>query len=267
MPRLAETPAPQPTPDMDPVEIPLPATSVPAEQLAEAARAPSPRPEAAPDVREAPVVEPEEILLAAVLDLGPPRYVYPDPMDGLPFARPRRATLTRSQGPAPLRVRALNPDHVGRTVSAAPTLWFHLDADTDHDLRFQLVDGTSIDPVLQLELEGPTSAGFHSIDLSRFDVVLMPEALYEWSIDVLVDEERPLSNPRTFGAIVRVAKDPIADTTAPSARGHAYAEAGIWYDAFDAAARLAESNPEKPQLLEHRDSMARRAGVGEQDAR
>ena len=51
----------------------------------------------------------------------------------------------------------------------------------------------------------------------------------------------------------------LANTPA-SSRGHRLAELGIWYDAYDFFASLAERNPEVERLAVYRDRLAEVVG-------
>ncbi|MBK7949098.1 MAG: DUF928 domain-containing protein [Deltaproteobacteria bacterium] len=150
---------------------------------------------------------------------------------------PDRNVVLRSDAASDIQIKALAPRHAGRTVSPAPSLWWYLSEATDRPIRFQLVDQRSIDPVAERVLAGPTAAGFHSIDLAQLGAGLEPGQLYEWSIMIEVDPERPVSNPRSYGAIVRLEKDPVPASVPEAERAHAQARAGIWYDAFEIPTR------------------------------
>ncbi len=245
--QLAEAPTPTPL-AAEPIEAPTPVLPRRSEPV-----------EATPEPSER---EREVMLIAAYDALGRPDYLVPDPTDGLPFDRPRRTWTSRSSSEASVGIRALSPEHVGRTISASPTLWWHLSADTKAPIRFQLVQADAIDPALELELEGAKAAGFHEIDLAEFGVELSPGALYEWSISVEIEPGRPLRNPRSFGAVVRAPSDAIDAAPTDATRAHSLAGAGIWYDAFDELARRSRTHPEVAGLAAQRDALLEEAGLG-----
>ncbi len=211
--------------------------------------------QAAPEVPTESVAPQAEILLAAVANLPPPSYTLPPGAEALGWQREFGA-VRAPNGVAGAAVEVQAPRHVGQTAMAAPRLWWSLDAATARTLVFTLSDDREIDPVLRVELPGEHAGGLDSIDLARFAIELEPGVVYRWFVTVEVDPDHPSRNPISAGAVERVRPgDPrlAGLNDVPGARrGHEAAERGLWYDAFDFFAALAEAHPEMPELEAHR---------------
>lgn len=201
----------------------------------------------------------EEVLLAAVSELPPPDYATPSGgADSLVWMRQFGAVRA---APSEARVAARAPgDHTGLTLSRSPRLWWALDKATDRPVQITIVDGESIDPLVRVELPGPHAAGLHAFDLSEHGATLAPDVDYRWFVSIVVDPDRPSRNPVSAGAL-RVAgpSDARRETVSgadASVRGNKFAELGLWYDAFDFYASLAEAHPEVERIATYRDRLA-----------
>ncbi len=213
-------------------------------------------PKSVPTPRAAP--QPEEILLAAVSELPPPSYASPEGAEAVVWMRQFGAVRS---APGSVKVLARAPgNHTGLTLSRSPRLWWALDQPTDLPIQITLVDGEAIDPLVRIELPGPHAAGLHAFDLSKQGVELSPDVDYRWFVSIVVDPDRPSRNPVSAGSL-RVAgaadgrRETVSSASA-SARGNKFAELGLWYDAFDFYASLAEAHPEVEQLATYRDRLA-----------
>ena len=234
------------------------------EQLAEHRRAPHRAdPEPGPDspaseATEAPPGQPrEEILLAALGDLGLPSYT--TPIGGGSVTWMDRYGGLRSGTHAPILATRAPEAHVGLTLSTSPRLWWSLDKATELPIQITVSYKDAIEPLLRVEFPGPHAAGLHSIDLAERDLRLSPETDYRWFVSLLVDPDRTARNPVATGALRVVdASDPRHEIVAGSAaaeRGHRLAAQGLWYDAFDFFASLAQANPDSDSVAAHRDRL------------
>jgi hypothetical protein len=163
--------------------------------------------------------------------------------------------------PGAAKVRARAPgDHTGLTLSPTPRLWWALDQSTDLPIQITIVDGDAIDPLLRVELPGPHAAGLHAFDLAQHGGELAPGVDYRWFVSIVVDPDRPSRNPVSAGSLrVAASSDARRETLSsalPSSRGNAFAELGIWYDAFDFYASLAAAHPEVERLATYRDQLS-----------
>ncbi len=216
-------------------------------------------PKAGPEAGSAPAAtqKPEEVLLAAVSELPPPSYATPAGAESLVWMRQFGAVRA---APNALRVLARAPDnHTGLTLSRTPRLWWALDQPTDLPIQITIVDGDAIDPLVRVELPGPHAAGLHAFDLAKQGAELSPDVEYRWFVSIVVDPDRPSRNPVSAGSLrVAAASDGRRQSVGAadvSARGNKFAELGLWYDAFDFYASLAEAHPEVERLATYRDRL------------
>ena len=200
---------------------------------------------------------PDEVLLAAVTELPPPSYATPAGAESLVWMRQFGAVRA---APSALHVLARAPsNHTGLTLSRTPRLWWALDQTTDLPIQITIVDGDAIDPLVRVELPGPHAAGLHAFDLAKQGAELSPDVDYRWFVSIVVDPDRPSRNPVSAGSLrVAGASDArrqsvgVADA---AVRGNKFAELGLWYDAFDFYASLAEAHPEVERLATYRDRL------------
>lgn len=218
-----------------------------------------PMPKATPNSGSAPKAtqNPDEVLLAAVTELPPPSYATPAGAESLVWMRQFGAVRA---APSALHVLARAPgNHTGLTLSRTPRLWWALDQPTDLPIQITIVDGDAIDPLVRVELPGPHAAGLHSFDLAKQGAELSPDVEYRWFVSIVVDPDRPSRNPVSAGSL-RVAGASDARRQSVGAadaavRGNKFAELGLWYDAFDFYASLAEAHPEVERLAAYRDRL------------
>ena len=181
----------------------------------------------------------EVVLLAALHDLGPPRYV---PDAGLAALEGIRLSSQGLSGPmrgsaAAARVVALAPDHIGLTYEAQPTLWWFVSGAAGSPISLIVTEPEETRPLVDWSGKAPEDDGYQSLDLGTLEVELQPGVDYRWHVSIVVDPERPSHDIVSSGVIRRAApSDSILRelSGAPASRGHDLAEAGIWYDAVDA---------------------------------
>ena len=267
----AAPPAAAPTPEAPPIPSPSTPAPVPAAtdsiQLAEATTGGGGA-RAVPAVVDSDVEEEaearssaggEEVLLASLAEMPPPDYAAPAGATQLAWMHQFGSVRSASRGPDAAQVRAHAPDHVGLTREAAPRLWWSLSSPALQPVTITLVDDREIDPVLEVEIEGPHALGMHSISLADLGVELEPGIEYRWFVTLVVDAERPSRNPISAGSIKRVPVDAEAnaaiESADPAELGHALARQGYWYDAYDFFAALSERHPDVAALGNHRERL------------
>jgi hypothetical protein len=137
----------------------------------------------------------------------------------------------------------LAPPRLSRTLSAQPTLYWYVSGPSSVPLRLTLLDfeGTSPEPLLELEFDPVPAAGVYSASLAAHDVRLEQGRLYEWSVALEIDQEGYSNEPVAKTIMAAKEADPallakIADAPA-LARIEALAAAGYWYDALDLLAQ------------------------------
>lgn len=153
------------------------------------------------------------------------------------------------QLPEPL---ALAPrDHFGHTASSAPTLFWFLDGPTPATAKIEvlLIRVGAIDPLLEMTLPSPESAGIQRIDLSTYEVTLDEKEAYQWAVTLVPDPENRSLDRVSMGGIAR--RSSAAQDRSPKE----LAADGLWYDALDALTKELEAKPEDPTLRNMRDSL------------
>jgi hypothetical protein len=160
--------------------------------------------------------------------------------------------------PAP---QVLAPAHVGRTSRESPTLYWFLPGATSLPVEVTIVDPGGVDPLLEKTLPGPVVAGIHALRLAEYGVRLAPGVDYQWFVTLVVDPARR-SNDVVSGGSIRREPAPEALATAPLERhAHAYAEAGLWYDAFDQLSTWLAAEPGAALLHAHRAALLEQVGL------
>jgi Domain of Unknown Function (DUF928) len=127
-------------------------------------------------------------------------------------------------------------------------------------LRLTLLDfeGTSPEPLLEVEIEPVRAAGVYSASLAEHDVRLEEGRLYEWSVALEIDQEGYSNEPVAKTVMAAKEADPallakIADAPARP-RAEALAGSGYWYDALDLLAQqIAADDSSEPWRELHAD--------------
>jgi len=249
-----EPPPPEPEPKREaPVvrEKPAPAPLAPTPV--------EPAPEPRPAQKPPPEPEPRPIEIAALLPSEAPRYL-PGALAG--GASVRIGGAARSTGAAGPTPQVLAPAHLGRTAHESPTLYFFLPDATTQPVEVTVTDPNAVDPLLEARLAVPLAAGVHAIRLSDRGVRLAPGVDYQWFVTVVADPSRR-SNDVVSGAQIRYTPAPELASLEPVRRAHAYAEAGLWYDAFDQLSAWLLAEPDAAILHQHRAALLEQVGLAE----
>lgn len=203
-----------------------------------------------------------EPLFLAMNVSGPLRYAPPeDAIDLAPLGGLRNA------GSGLPVLEALAPTHVARTLSSSPTLYWYLSEKVDRAVELALADRVSVDPILEVTLEPPISAGIHALNLAEHGIALDAGQEYRWFVSLTSDEPTPSEDLVARGALIRVPQSrELAEAleAAPiGERGRIYAEHGLWYDALDFISRSIERAPEDAHLRELRADLLERGRLSE----
>ncbi len=187
------------------------------------------------------------------------------PMRGSPAGRVGGGSRGIADASIPI-LAALVPDHVARTLSEQPSLFWYIDMAPEPGRRLILAlrDEDSTKPILEitLNLEKP---GVQRIPLSAYGVKLEPGIEYEWSVALVIDPEQRSRDIIASGWISRVKEVPAGlESRIHAAKGQelvaAYAEAGLWYDALAAISDLIDQNPDDASLRTIRAALLQQVG-------
>jgi hypothetical protein len=199
--------------------------------------------------------------IASLVPVEPPHYT-PGALAAGPFVR--IAGAGRGAGddaPSPV---ALAPAQLGLTSRPSPTLYWFLPAPTSLPIAVTIVSEAETAPLLELTLPGPHATGVHGISLAERGVQLPPGVDHRWFVALVRDPERR-SRDLVSSAAIRYAP-PDAELAARLADArerlaHAYAEAGLWYDAYDQLSRWLEVEPDAAILHAHRAALLEQVGL------
>lgn len=187
-----------------------------------------------------------------------PPVLYQPPRRGAPARDRVSSGITRGATALPTPL-ALAPDHVGLTVSASPSLFWHIDAVPDEGvaLIFAITDDKSVTPLVEAGLDTLDKAGIQRLRLADHGVKLDLEVEYMWSIALVSDADSRSKDIVSMGFIRRVARPEAL--AAESRDGVDLAQAGIWYDALEALSDDVDGHPDDRQARFLRSSLLRQA--------
>ena len=148
---------------------------------------------------------------------------------------------------------------MGQTVFAQPSLFWYIDGSPSQErqLVFTLIDGDSIDPLVEVTLAAPKRSGIWRIRLADYGARLAPGAEYEWSIALIADPAHRAKDIVSSGYIRRVAAPEKLKQGQPGV--DTYAELGLWYDALESISDSIDAAPGDPALRRQRNELLRQA--------
>jgi hypothetical protein len=157
-------------------------------------------------------------------------------------------------GPTPL---ALAPDHVGLTISASPSLFWHIDSLPARGVEvvFTIRDDRSINPLAEVTLRSLSRAGIQRLRLVEHAIELEPDVEYMWSIALVADTDQRSKDIISSGFIRRVPRPDALSIE--SQDGVEFARAGIWYDALEALSNDVDEHPNDRRARFLRSSLLR----------
>jgi len=210
------------------------------------------------------LAEGETMLIAALLPGDLPVYGAEGLM-GLGGPSVRTGGYVRSVDQGGPMVEVLSPEHLGRTSTATPTLYWRLSEATDLPLEIVISDDVSIEPLLETRLTGTRAAGIHGLSLALEGVELSPNITYRWSVALVMDDAHRSRDRFASSALLYRPPGPLASEEITSADAghlaHRYAAQGYWYDAFDQLTLWLEAEPGDARLLEHRAALLEQVGL------
>ncbi len=262
-------PAPEPTTTLAAASTEARAEQVPAPEAPSAAEVEGPRPSPRTPESSAPATpaaeapasdlptappEPSEPVLLAVLE---PQYRPPAE------ARARYRIDGAIRAPGGQRevadLELLAPAHVALTHSPAPSLFWTLAALPAEPVAFSLTLSAAMtpEPLLERPLPRPDRAGLQRIPLARYGVELEPGVEYIWTISADLDGDVAVAQ----GWIQRAESELELPPVSPGERPAQYAAAGLWYDAVEALADLADQHPDEERIASALRTLAAQARI------
>jgi hypothetical protein len=168
----------------------------------------------------------------------------------------------------------LVPDHVGLTLEAQPTLYWHLSSQSPVRIEITLIDldgEGSVKPLLEVPAEESMGAGIHGFRIADHGLELQVGKTYQWSVAVVPDPERRASDKIARAFLARVEADlalrgALAEAES-SARPRVLARGGIWYDALAGLSEAIAADPTDTRLRQERASLLEQVGLVELAAR
>ena len=135
---------------------------------------------------------------------------------------------------------------------------------TSASFVFTLTRDSQDAPVTERQIDSPVQAGVQRIRLGDLDVTLDPDVLYEWSVSLVIDPDSWSKNVYAIGGLERVAPpEELAASLAQRDAPYAYAEHGIWYDAFASVSDWVDAAPESDRPKQMRASLLTQVGLDE----
>jgi hypothetical protein len=154
--------------------------------------------------------------------------------------------------------------HVALTTQAQPSLYWYQSKATEAQCEVTLTQPKVAKPLLILKTSKTTPAGIHAIRLSKFNVELKPNVVYQWSVAVVVDPTSRSGDIYARGVIKRIDPSPelAAKLAAPDAdKAAIFAENGIWYDALQSISDQIDKAPTDQGLKDERASLIDQVGL------
>jgi hypothetical protein len=186
---------------------------------------------------------------------------YRPPADAAPVHR--LGVAVRGIGEIPV-LSVIAPDHVGRTVSDQPALYWFVSRRSPVRIKIALIRARDAKPLVETSIENAGS-GIHRFDLAERNVRLNQGEEYQWSVSLVWDESKRSRDIVSQGSLVHIApsaelKARLAGITR-SAQARMFAAEGIWYDAIAALSESIDERPMEGALRTQRATLLERAGL------
>jgi len=160
---------------------------------------------------------------------------------------------------------AVVPNHVALTTQAQPSLFWFQSKPAKAKFELTVVEPKKPKPLVSLTAAQADKPGIHRVKLAKYKVELQPDVAYEWSVAIVPDAENRSRDVIAKGVIKRI--NPPGDLANRVAqmgdleRAAAFAEAGIWYDAFESVSNAIEAHPDDASLQAQRAALLRQVGL------
>ena len=162
-------------------------------------------------------------------------------------------------------ISVLVPDHLALTTQAQPSLYWYQPSETKHFCEITVSEPKHPKPLVELKTSDTTPPGIHAIRLSKFNVELKPDVVYQWSVALVLDPENRSQDIIARGVIKRIipAPDLASKLAAASEADKAviYAQNSIWYDALQSISDQIAQNPKDQGLRDERADLLSQVGL------
>ena len=156
--------------------------------------------------------------------------LYNPPKRGAPISTIEAAS--RGSAAQAAKIETLAPkDHAGQTHLEQPTLYWYASAPITQPVEITLTDDNDVAPLIDETLPAPQAAGFHAVSLAGTKAHLKAGPVYQWAVAIVVDPKMRSGDIVSGNYVQRV------DATVSGSDAASLAQAGLWYDALDAASR------------------------------
>jgi len=162
---------------------------------------------------------------------------------------------------------ALVPNHVALTTQAQPSLFWFQSKPAKAKFELTVVEPKKPKPLVSLTSPQADKPGIHRVKLAKYKVELQPDVAYEWSVAIVPDAKNRSRDVIAKGVIKRI--NPPGDLANRVSqmgdldRAEAFAQAGIWYDAFESVSNAIETHPDDASLRAQRASLLQQVGLSE----
>lgn len=149
------------------------------------------------------------------------------------------------------KIELLAPDRMARTLSPTPTLYWHISRPAPGPVRFTLLkdDATTIDPLLEFQIDGVDREGIYGVSLDDHNLTLEDGKRYVWSIALASEGDNYGSDLVAQTVMEHKAGPALAnalETARPEDRAIRLAAEGYWYDAIDTLSDQIEAGAASP---------------------
>jgi hypothetical protein len=188
---------------------------------------------------------------------------YKPPARGAPARRVGGSSRGIAEIPT---VSVIAPDHVGRTVSDQPALYWFISRRSPVRIEITLVDSQGTKPVVEASIVN-AAPGIHHFSLAEQNVRLKPGEEYQWSVSLVWDDRQRSHDVVSQGSLMVIA--PSAQLQARlaglerGAQARVFAAEGIWYDSVAALSEAIEQRPQDAALRAQRARLFEQAGLKE----
>ncbi len=194
--------------------------------------------------------------------------IYRPPPLGAPSSGNRVGGATRAPSSDLPTIFGLVPDsHMGMTVREQPTFAWYISDLTTLPLYFTLIDAEGVAPIIEESLSLPTQPGIQLTELGAFGKKLEKGKVYQWTVSLMVDENRR-SKDIVGGGLIQLAEQAPAMQSAllasdePTAVSRVFAESGLWYDALGTISQSIRDNPSNSALRNLRADLLEQVDLG-----